>query len=185
MRACRHAWPIVGIIVVSSATLSHAVSFPLTQVFDARAESGATTIMTRITVRVDRPMEESRRTRVTDTLRFSGYSNFVTALRGLPSIGSIELEKRKVDVRYAYEEPIGGANRLIIVGDRPLFFLAADAAKPRAGYELTVMELRFDAQGRASGTMAGAARVKPSPQGVQLDDYADIPVALTARTERP
>jgi hypothetical protein len=123
-------------------------------------------------------MLESRRTRVTDALRYGGYGNFVTALRTLPSVGTVALGRRTVEIRYADEREDATGRRLILVADQPLFFLG-DEAKPRAGYELTLVELRFDAAGAASGTMAGAARVKPGPDGqVVIDDFAEAPVPL-------
>ena len=54
------------------------------------------------------------------------------------------------------------------------------ATKGRAGYDLTFIELVFDDHGGAKGTIAGAARVKPSPdQDFVLQDYAVDPVQLT------
>jgi len=84
-------------------------------------------------------------------------------------------------------ESVGRALRLLtLVADRPLFFLGADAAKSRAGYELTIVDLRIDEQGAGTGTMTGAARVKPGPDGsVILDDFAEAPVELTVRPSRP
>jgi hypothetical protein len=171
----------VGVLVAGSASLTRAgADYPLARVFDAQVKSDTTTITSRVTIRVDRLMEESRRTRVTDALRYGGYPNFFNALRGLPPVGSIEVESRSVEVRYAHEQPADGGQRLVLVADRPLFFLGVD--KSRAGYELTVVELRFDARGGVTGTMSGAARVKPTPDGgVQLDDFADTPVGLTLR----
>jgi hypothetical protein len=129
-------------------------------------------------------MEESRRMKVTDALRFSGYANFLNALRALPPVGSIAVEKRQVDVRYAHEQTDEKGMRLTLVADRPLFFLG-DPAKPRVGYELTIVDLRFDGQGGVTGTMTGAARVKPSSDGVVLDTFFEAPVQLTARESRP
>jgi hypothetical protein len=125
-------------------------------------------------------MEESRRKRVTDALLHGGYGNFLPALRLLPPVGTITLNARTVDIRYAREQQETTGRRLVLVADRPLFFLG-DPSKARAGYELTVVELRFDAGGGVAGTMAGAARVKPSPDGVVLDDYAEAPVRLAGR----
>jgi hypothetical protein len=84
-----------------------------------------------------------------------------------------------VDIRYAHEQKESAGRRLVLIADRPLFFLGGDPAKSKAGYELTVVELRFDAQGGVTGTMAGAARVKPSPNGPVLNDYAEAPVRLS------
>ena len=68
--------------------------------------------------------------------------------------------------------------------DRPIFFVGGGApdAKPKAGYELGVIELVVDPQGSGQGTMAAAARVKPGPDGgVILDDYAAAPVRLSIK----
>ena len=72
----------------------------------------------------------------------------------------------------------------MLVADRPLFFLG-NPSKARAGYELTIVELRFDATGGVTGTMTGAARVKPSPDGLVVDEWAEAPVNLTGRDGPP
>jgi hypothetical protein len=155
--------------------------YPLTQAFDAKVESNETSITTVVTIRVNRLMEESRWKRVTDALKFGGYGQFFTTLRGLPAVGTIELRARKANFQYAREEKTADGRRLVLVADSPLFFLG-ETTKSRAGYELTIVELFFnDAKGSVTGTMTGAAKVKPSPSGVQLDDFADVRVILTGR----
>ena len=68
----------------------------------------------------------------------------------------------------------------MLVADQPLFFL--DKTKVKAGYELTLVDLTLDAQGSGTGTMAGAARIKPTGDGgVAIDDFAVEPVQLTVR----
>jgi hypothetical protein len=159
-------------------------TYPMTQTFEAQVTSGSATITSAVTVRVDRLMEESRRVRVTDALRYGGYANFVQALRSLPAVGLIALDSRSVEIRYAHEEASGEGRRLLLLADRPLFFIG-DPARSRAGYELTIVDLRFDAQGHVTGRMTGAARVKPSPDGVQLDDFAGALVHLTPQPAQP
>jgi hypothetical protein len=102
----------------------------------------------------------------------------MNALRPLPVIGSIATPNGNVKVRYAWETAVENKNRLIVVADKPLFFLPAESPPPRAGYELTFVELLFDESGAATGTMSGAARVKPAPDGIVLDDFAAVPVTL-------
>jgi hypothetical protein len=157
--------------------------YPLTVSLAASASTAETQINSRVLIHVDRLMEESRRKRVTDALTYSGYGNFLNALRALPPIGAIALQARTVEIRYAREEQEPAARRLVLVADHPLFFLSGDLQKSRAGYELAVVELRIDAQGGVTGRMAGAARVKPSPDGVVLDDFADVPVQLSGQVE--
>jgi hypothetical protein len=167
------AWLAAGTVPVSGA------DYPLERVLDARVQVGDTSIVSKVTVSVDRLMEENRWKRVTDALNHGGYTNFMTALRMLPPIGWVQLNTRRVDVRYAREEQRPGGRRLLVVADKPLFVLG-DPAKSRPGFELTVVELNIDAAGAITGSMAGAARVKPSPDGVRLEDYAEALVTLTS-----
>jgi hypothetical protein len=156
-------------------------AYPMTQLFDARAEANGTTVSSVVTIHVDRLMEENRWKRVTDALKFGGYSSFYNTLRPLPAIGKIELKARSVDIKYAREDKNPDGSRLVLASDKPLFFLG-ETSKSRAGYELTIVELRTDSKGVVTGEMTGAARVKPSPEGgVVLDDFADVRVTLTAR----
>jgi hypothetical protein len=163
-----------------------AVEYPLTLVVDAQLKSGVTTITSKLTIRVDRLMQEEYRKRVSDALKFGGYPNFLKTLRPLPVFGSIESQSQKVEVRYAHEEADGANRRLVLIADRPLFFINADPAKNKAGYELTMVELRFDPKGAVTGVMAGAARVKPSPTSeVILDDFATSLVELKGTVGKP
>jgi len=177
---------VAGVLACLAGSTRAAGVYPVTMVADAQVKTANATVTSSVTIRVDRLMEENRRTRVTDALKFNGYPGFLNTLRPLPPVGTIELGTRKVDIRYAYEQEDGTGRRLALVADRPLFFLAADPSKARAGYELTVVLLRFDQKGAGEGTMAGAARVKPAPDGgVVLDDFAEAPVQLKIRESRP
>jgi len=165
----------------AAVPLRAAGTYPLTLTLKAAAEKADAAVTAAVTIQVDRLMEESRRQRVTDALNFGGYGNFLPALRKIPPVGKITINGKSVSIRYAIEQPDGAGHRLVLVADRPLFFLGAESSKARAGYELTMVELRFDEHGGVNGTMSGAARVKPSPDGVVLDDWAEAPVRLTAR----
>lgn len=169
-----------AVTVACLVAAPRAANYPLSLVALASVKSGATSVTSNVVIRVDRLMEESRRTRVTDALKQNGYLGFVPALRTLPTIGSIELARRKVDIKYAVETKDAKGTRLVVVADRPLFFLNEDEKKSKAGYELTIGELFLDSSGGATGSMTGAARVKLAPDGtVMLDDYADTLVQLT------
>jgi hypothetical protein len=170
--------------VAGTALPRAAVEYPLALTLEAQVKSGVTRITSTLSIRVDRAMDDRSRTRVTDALKYGGYANFVTALRPMPAVGEIATASHKVEVRYTREEEDGGGRRLIVVADRPLFFLSADPAKARTGYELTVVDLRIDPGGATTGTMAAAARVKPSPNGVVLDNYAESLVELKGSIAR-
>jgi len=174
----------IAVALACAAGAARAADYPMTLSADAKATAGTAAVTAVVTIKVDRLMEENRRKRVTDRLEHDGYAKFVPELRSLPPVGTIEVQGRSVEIRYAREQRDAKGRRLVLIADQPLFFLGADPAKNRAGYELTIVELRFDAAGKFTGTMAGAAKVKPSPEGPVLDDFAQAPVTLTSRAAK-
>jgi hypothetical protein len=175
---------VLFVALAAGGSIRAAGVYPMALAVTAQVKSGATTVTSTFAIRIERLMTEPTRTKVTDALRFGGYQNFLPALRAAPVVGTIALDKREVQLRYAREQPDEQGTRLTLVADKPLFFFGADPSKARAGYELTVVDLRLDANGAGTGTMAGAARVKPAPGGaVILDTYAEAPVELTIRPD--
>jgi hypothetical protein len=161
-----------------------APAYPLTLVASATVSSGATTITSVVSIRVNRLIEPSRRDRLLAALRQNGYQGFFSVLRTLPPIGSVSSQNRNVAVKYAWDTPDAGRHRLVVVADAPLFFLPGDDSRTRAGYELTTVDLLLDDDGNGTGSIAGASRVRPAPDGgILLDDYATAPVTLTVRPQ--
>ena len=185
MNASNRLRRIAGVVICLSVLLRASGEYPFTQTFDATAKSDTAAVSSRVTIHVDRLMEETRRKKAMDALKYTGYAGFLNVLRALPDIGTIELRSRKVSIRYAHEQQTSTGRRMVLVADKPLFFLGGDRAKAQAGYELTMVELLFDSDGAVTGRMAGAARVKPSPDGIVLDDYAGAPVRLAAHANPP
>jgi hypothetical protein len=183
-RRARRGVCAAGAVLCLLGSAHAAGEYPLVLTVDAKVSAGNTTVTSVVTIRVDRLMLENRRQTVTDALKYGGYGNFVTTLRTLPVIGTIQVEQRSVEIRYAHEQGPDSGRRLVLVADRPLVFLG-ETEKSRAGYELTLVELLFDAKGGVTGTLSGAARVKPSADGPVVDDFAQTPVTLTSRSSRP
>ena len=161
------------------------------EVFSATAgvKSASSAISGALEVRVDRYTPDFDRKVVEEALRLGGYPRFLTALRKAPQVGQLVLGGgQPYAIRYARETVDAGRRTVVVVTDRPVFFLGAGRAdaKPRAGFEVAVVRIDFDAAGTASGTMAAAARVRPDGDGgVRLDDYADEPITLTDITRAP
>jgi len=179
----RRTTAIAAVVTIAAlawfAAPGHAANgYPRTIIAEATAASGPNKVTATVTIKIDRLVEPSRRQRVLDGLKYNGYQGFMDALRPLPVIGSIAAPNGNVKVRYAWETAVENKNRLIVVADKPLFFVPAESQPPRAGYQLTFVELLFDEHGAATGTMAGAARVKPAPDGIVLDDFSAVPVTL-------
>lgn len=186
MRACVLAVSVVALTVVGGGQTTAEVRYPFAVTLDAQLKMGVTTVTSKVTITVDRAMDVPVRARVTDALKFGGYPNFLNTLRLVQSVGSIQTQSGRVDIRYTREEQDGAGTRLILVADRPLFFLGGDPAKRQAGFELTLADLRFDGQGGVTGQLTGAARVRPSPDGtVLLDTYAEEPAQLKGTLGKP
>ena len=134
-------------------------------------------------IQVDSYTKDGDRTTMEEALRTGGYPGFLTALRKSPQVGFVEIGDKKFPIRYARQVPEGANRTITIVTDAPIFFVGGGRpdAKPRAGYELAVAQLKMDSSGVGEGTMAAAARVKPGgPTGVQVDQYADQPIKLVS-----
>ena len=156
------------------------------EVFSATAQAkNATGAMSgTLEVRLSRYTPDFDRKTVETALREGGYPRFLTALRNAPEVGQLVLGgSGPFAIRYARETVEAGGRTIVVVTDKPVFFVSggrAAGAKPRAGYEVAVVQIQFDATGQGRGTMAAAARVRPDGDGgVLLDDYAEELIALT------
>jgi hypothetical protein len=145
------------------------------------AKGGAAAATIEIDIRRYTP--DADRTAVETALKTGGYAAFLNALRKAPEVGSVSMADKKWAIRWAREQPSGKFDRrIVVVTDQPMFFIGGGAAdaKPRAGYEVAVIEMTVDNVGLGKGTMTAAAKVKPGGDaGVRIDDYAEKLIQLT------
>ena len=114
-----------------------------------------------IAMQVDRYSAEADRDAVANALKHGGYPAFLTALRQAPPVGKVTVAGQTVDIRWAREQVLPNSRSIVLITDKPVFFVGGGAtnAKPRAGYEVAVMEFTIDNSGLGvKGTMAAAAR---------------------------
>jgi hypothetical protein len=151
----------------------------------AKAGSGA--IAATLQIHIERYTPDADRTAVETALKSGGFAAFVAALRKAPEVGYVQLGEQKTPIRWARETTTGKGRTIVVVTDKPVFFVGGGAAdaKPRAGYDVAVVELTVDDVGLGNGRMAAAAKVKPGGEaGVQIEDYADAPIKLTTVTRK-
>jgi hypothetical protein len=156
----------------------------------AQAKNATGAVSGTLEARVSRYTPEFDRGAVETALRLGGYPRFLTALRKAPQVGELIVGgSQPYAIRYAREKIDAGARTIILVTDMPVYFIGGgrgQPTKPREGFEVAVIQIQIDATGKGSGTMAGAARVRPDGDGgVLLDDYAEQPIALTGVTRKP
>jgi hypothetical protein len=142
-------------------------------------------------VRLRRITPEFDRKAVESGLKLNGYGGFLTAIRNAPEVGQLVLGGgQPYSIRYARERVDAGVRTLILVTDKPVYFVGggrADVpAASRKGFEVAVVEIKVDTKGAGTGSMAAAARVRPDGDGgVLLDDYAESLITLTGITRKP
>jgi hypothetical protein len=161
------------------------------EIFSATAEAknakGA--VSGTLEVRLNRYTPEFDRKTVEAALKEGGYPKFLLALRNAPEVGQLVLGGGEPFlIRYAREKVEAGGRTIILVTDKPVYFIGGGrnaTTKPRAGFEIGVLQIQLDGTGQGSGTMAAAARVRPDGDGgVLLDNYAEEPIALTKLTRK-
>jgi hypothetical protein len=184
-RARRFNLGIALLTALSATSLTLAgqdIKAPETFIANAQVvgdNAGSTAV---VTIQINQYTDEKDRAKIQDALKFGGYPGFLPVLRKAPEIGFVELNGRKVIARWARQQTDPKGRRSIsVVTDEPVFFVGGGDpdAKPRAGYDIAVIELDVNDIGLGTGTMAAAARVRPGgPTGVQVDDYSVKPVKL-------
>jgi hypothetical protein len=156
----------------------------------AEAKNDKAAVSGTLEVRLNRYTPDFDRTTVEAALREGGYPRFLLALRNAPEVGQLVLGgSEPFAIRYAREKVGTGGRSIVVVTDKPVYFIrggGAGGGKPRAGYEVAIVQIQWDDKGQGSGTLAAAARVRPDGDGgVLLDDYAQEPITLTKLTRKP
>ena len=175
--------------VTADAQQAKSAGAPETFGGTARAENAVgVTVSSPVLVHIERYTPEFDRNVVAEALRVGGYPGFVPALKKAPIVGSVELGRRKFTIRWARETPSPTGRTIVVVTDAPMAFVSAGPgdARPKAGYQVGLIQLTVDGRGAGTGIMAAAARVKSGGEtGVQIEDYGtDAPITLTAVTRK-
>jgi hypothetical protein len=158
------------------------------ETFGARAQAenaAGAAVSAPILIHVERYTPDFDRKVVEDALKYNGYPGFLPALRKAPDVGYVELGGRKFTIRWARQTVSDTGRTIVVITDKPVAFLGGGPTKSRAGYEVALIQVKVDNHGNGTGTMAAAARVKPGGEtGVQIDDYAETPIALVNVTRQ-
>jgi hypothetical protein len=174
---------------IGAQTTGPATGAPEIFIATAQAKNATGAMSGTLEIRLRRYTPDFDRKTVEAALREGGYPRFLTTLRNAPEVGQLVLGgSEPFAIRYAREKVDGGGRSIIVVTDRPVFFISGGrpgGTKPRAGYEIGIVQIQLDATGQGRGTMAAAARVRPDGDGgVLLDDYAEELIALTELTRK-
>jgi hypothetical protein len=176
--------PTALLIVTSTAGLLLSQSRGAPEMFTANLHvTGATAgaAAATILINIQRYTPDADRTAVLTALKTGEQEAFLTALRKAPEVGTVSVGNQKWVIRWAREQSTAKGRTIVLVTDQPVFFVGGGRvdAKPRAGYEVAVIQIQIDDVGLGNGSMAAAAKVKAGGEtGVQIDDYGDKPIKL-------
>ena len=130
----------------------------------AQAKTASSAVSGTLVARVSRYTPDFDRKTVEEALRLGGYPRFLTALRNAPEVGQLTLaDGPPYVIRYAREKVEGAGRAIVLVTDRPVFFVgsARTDAKPRAGYEVAVIQIQVDGAGRGTRNDGGRGARAP------------------------
>jgi hypothetical protein len=174
----------LALVLATAVMAGQARNVGAPEVFNANAQvkgksgAGAATLQ----IHIDRYTPDADRTAVETALKQGGYANFLNALRKAPEVGRVQVGEQQFPIRWSRQtNNKDGGRTIVVVTDKPIFYVGGGSAdaKPRTGYDVGLIQMTVDGVGFGSGTMAGAARVRPGGEaGVQVDDYADEPIKL-------
>ncbi len=182
---------VVLLLGVPASAGAQATSQPEVITGTAQVKNATGAVSGTLEVRLRRVTPEFDKKAVETALKEGGYPRFLTAIRNAPEVGQLVLGGgAPFPIRYATERVDGKGRRLVLVTDKPVYFVGggrSDASvAARKGFEVAVIEIQFDGKGAGSGSMAAAARVRPDGDGgVLLDDYAEALITLTGVARKP
>jgi hypothetical protein len=142
---------------------------------------GQATASTTIRIDLQRYSSDRDREPVENGLKYGGYPAFLAALRKARKVGTVTGADNTWTIRWASARPTPAGRKIVLITDQPMYFLGGGRkdAKPRAGYEIGVIQMDVDEKGTGTGSVAAAAKVKPGEEGVIVDDYGDERIEIT------
>jgi hypothetical protein len=137
--------------------------------------------LTPVTIRITRWTSDADNQRLLETLRKDGQDAFLNALLDQESVGSIATPgSLRYDFYYARQGPLdGGGRRIMLISDRPMRMWERLEAAPSRDYPFTVLELRLDAEGPGSGTLAQLVQLRLVGNILGIENLATGPMRLS------
>jgi hypothetical protein len=89
------------------------------------------------------------------------------------------------NIRWAREQQVANGRTIVLVTEKPVYFVGAGAVAPksREGYDVALVKFRMDDSGVGyDGTMAAAAKVKIGATGIEVEDYGEKLIELRTIT---
>ncbi len=99
-----------------------------------------------------------------------------------------EISKRGYDLRYARKAADGDTTVITLATDRPIAMFEATQSTRSSKHNVSIIELRVDAEGTGEGTLAAGVRIRfdEKQNHLVLEDYSFAPLRLSnVKLEKP
>ncbi len=167
----------VPIGVVAAQTSGAKEEFTAVAIVNNDVASGAG----RVQIRVNRWSTEAERKRLVDVLQKEGASELLDDLRENRSVGTIRTpDSLAYDLRYAHEtRGEDGGRQIVLATDRPIGFWETVSGSRTLDYPFTVIQMRIGPDGRGTGTLSYATKIRAYANIIELENFATAPAMLT------
>ena len=136
----------------------------------------------RVEIVVNQWSPRAQRDRLIGVLFERGPEKLLDALQDLPKVGYFKTpETLAYDLRYAQRTTLPDrSERIVLATDRNVRFWEAARASRTLDYPFTIIELRFDGDGRGEGKMSLATKVTADKKNnaIELENWGTQPVLL-------
>jgi len=178
--------PFFGIVILAGAvgggsaqTDGKGQHFSATAV-NLNAPPGA--VATPVDILVSRWSSDAERDQLMNTIMEGGPDRLLDVLQKMPRVGSIRTpDSVGYDLRFARHTPgPDGAERIVIMTDRPIGFWEATRQPRTIDYPFTVIDMRIGSNGKGQGKMSVGTKITADKEtrSIELENWDAQPVML-------
>jgi hypothetical protein len=136
-----------------------------------------------IEIGIERWSTDAEREALRGTLIDKGPDALLSALQKIkPRVGYMRRPSSLAwDLYYAREvKREDGTRQIILASDRPIAFREVVNSTRSEQYAFTIIDIRFDAEGKGTGQLAGAAKVSfnKTTNHIEIESYGSRPIDL-------
>lgn len=187
----RHRVALLAAVLGSLPGAGLAAEARSIETFRAFAASLGTGRAGALTITIERWSTDEEREMLLTTLQEFGRDKLVDTLMKIrPRVGYMRLPNSiGYDLSYARNNPVpDGGRRVVIATNRRVAFREAATNQRSMQYQLTLIELRLDKNGKGEGKMVPAAKISwdTKDKKIEIENYSALPVdLLNVRATQP
>lgn len=136
-----------------------------------------------IEIGIERWSTQGERDRLIQTLKEKGEDKLLDQLRDMPRVGYIRTpQSLGWDLHFARTvKRDDGSRQVVIATDRPMSFWEASRRPRSADYPFTLIDIRFDPDGKGVGKLAVASKITANSKTgtIEVENFGIEPVRLT------